>query len=122
MSNSREKGKRGEREFAQFLRDHGVEARRGIQYAGGPESPDVVSNLPVHWEVKRTETFRHYAALEQAISDSGPDKIPIVAHRKNNQQWICLLRASDLVTLICALIKLKTPESSLKSCETAEEH
>ena len=29
---SREKGKRGEREFCELLREHGFDARRGQQY------------------------------------------------------------------------------------------
>ena len=33
--NSRNKGKRGEREFAALLREHGFDARRGQQFAGG---------------------------------------------------------------------------------------
>jgi hypothetical protein len=40
---SRQKGKRGEREAAAELGQLlGVDARRGVQYQGGPESPDVV--------------------------------------------------------------------------------
>jgi hypothetical protein len=39
---SRRKGKVGEREFAALLREHGFDARRGVQYSGGVDSPDVV--------------------------------------------------------------------------------
>ena len=42
MTNSREKGKRGERELAAKLREHGYDCRRGVQYQGGPDSPDVI--------------------------------------------------------------------------------
>ena len=64
---SRDKGKRGEREVAEFLRDHGIPARRGVQYAGGADSPDVIGFEGVHIEVKRTEALRLYPALEQAL-------------------------------------------------------
>ena len=37
--NSRRKGKVGEREFAGLLREHGFDARRGVQFAGGADSP-----------------------------------------------------------------------------------
>ena len=36
---SRDKGKRGEHEVAELLRDHGIPARRGVQYAGGTHRP-----------------------------------------------------------------------------------
>ena len=55
--NSRDKGARGERELAAELhRLFGVTARRGVQYQGGTDSPDVVSDFDeIHFEVKRTE-------------------------------------------------------------------
>jgi Holliday junction resolvase len=97
MINSREKGCRGEREFADFLRTHGIEARRGQQFAGGGDSPDVRSNLKgVHLEIKRVEAGNIYKWLEQAEGDAG-DKIPIVAHRRNDQDWIIILRADDFL-------------------------
>lgn len=51
--NSRAKGARGEREAAKFLRGLGFEARRGQQFSGSKDSPDVVTNLAgVHIENK----------------------------------------------------------------------
>ena len=52
--NSRQKGKVGEREFAALLRVHGFDARRGQQFAGGGDSPDVVSGALrwLHIEVR----------------------------------------------------------------------
>ena len=59
MVNSKQKGARGEREFAKFLTDRGYPATRGVQYQGGPESPDVVCKplSRYHFEVKYTEKF-----------------------------------------------------------------
>ena len=52
----REKGKRGEREVVQLLRAFEFEARRGHQYRGGSDSPDVIHNIAnVHLEVKLRE-------------------------------------------------------------------
>ena len=51
---SREKGKRGEREFAKYCRDHGYDCRRGQQYSG-LGGDDVVGLPNIHIEVKRTE-------------------------------------------------------------------
>ena len=39
MTNSRAKGKAGERELAKKLREFGVDARRGQQYSGVTSSP-----------------------------------------------------------------------------------
>jgi Holliday junction resolvase len=101
-SRSRRKGKSGEREAAKELsRVLGIDARRGQQFRGGPDSPDVVSSLPgLHIEVKRTEAFRLYAALEQASSDTGPGQVPLVLHRKNRHPWVLVLRLDDLPQLI----------------------
>lgn len=97
---SRQKGKRGEREFAAFLRERGVEARRGVQYQGGPDSPDVESALPVHWEVKRTEALALWAALQQAESEAASGRLPVVVHRRNKTGWVAVLRAEALVVLL----------------------
>ena len=94
---SKEKGKRGEREVAALLRDYGFEARRGQQFSGGDESPDVVHSIPgVHIEVKRTERFRLYDALYQAIEDARePTDTPVVFHRQCHRKWVVIMDAED---------------------------
>jgi len=96
---SKRKGKVGEREAAEALREVGIDARRGVQYQGGEESPDVVAEIPgVHFEVKRTERFRLYAALRQAIEECG-GAIPVVLHRANREEWVAIVRLADLPNL-----------------------
>jgi len=98
-TNSRAKGARGEREWAAWLRDElGLEdARRGRQFCGGPESPDVVDGIPgTHAEVKRVEHLNLYKAVKQALSECGGN-IPYVAHRRNGQPWLVTILARDLV-------------------------
>lgn len=92
--NSREKGKRGERDFRDFLRDMGFTARRGEQFSGGSDSPDVICDqLPhVHLEVKFCEQAiigNAYleAAWNQAKEDADGKKIPVVAFRRKREQW-----------------------------------
>jgi hypothetical protein len=65
---SKNKGKRGEREVAKELqRVLNVRAGRGVQFKGGPESPDVLIDIPeIHIECKRVERFNLYESLEQA--------------------------------------------------------
>lgn len=98
------KGKIGEREAAAELRRlFGVEARRGRQFAGGDDSPDVVTAIAdVHFEVKRVEDFRLYRALDQAIGDAG-SKVPVVLHRMNQRPWVAIVRLDDLPRLATQL-------------------
>lgn len=105
--NSRNKGKRGELEFAAYLRERGYEARRGQQFHGGGDSPDVVTNIEgVHFEVKRVEAGNPYKWLAQAERDccAGgpvvPEQFPVVAHRKNKKNWIAILGMDDFMDLL----------------------
>lgn len=95
---SREKGKRGEREIASLLREYGYDARRGVQYKGGQDSPDVIGLPGTHIEVKRTERLNLYDALSQSKADAGDD-MPIVVHRKNNAEWVVIQPLSDWINL-----------------------
>jgi Holliday junction resolvase len=99
--NSRAKGARGERELSKVLRDHGWDARRGQQFSGSPDSPDVVSNLPYQIECKRVESLNLYKALEQATKDAeGSGKPPIVCHKKNGKDWVVILNLNDFLQLV----------------------
>lgn len=113
---SRNKGKRGERELAgELVRLFGCHARRGVQFAGGPDSPDVVTDIHgVHFECKRAERLSLYPALNQAIGDAG-DKIPIVAHRSNRNPWVVIVRLDDLPKLVSSLEFQVTRNSSLET-------
>jgi Holliday junction resolvase len=103
---SRNKGKSGERECAELLRAHGFQARRGVQYQGGPDAPDVVHDIEgVHIEVKRTERFALYPALEQAKQDRRAGDVPVVFHRMNGRPWVVCLEAEDFLTLMRALYR-----------------
>jgi Holliday junction resolvase len=108
--NSRTKGKVGERELRDKIREHGFDAFRGQQYCGLRGNGDVVSpELPVHWECKRVQNLNVYKAYEQAINDSSNsiNPYPVVAHRRNgDKRWLAtidldhllkILRRSDLV-------------------------
>ena len=101
---SRDKGKRGERELAGvFQLLFGIDARRGVQYCGGAESPDVITDFAdIHVEVKRTEKLSLYPAMEQAMADAG-EKIPVVCHRRNGKEWLAIIRLGDLPDLVEAI-------------------
>ena len=65
--NGRQRGHRGERQGRDELRAHGYAARRGQQFAGSPDSPNVVcESLPwLHFEESQISNFR-----------SAPTKVP----------------------------------------------
>ena len=107
--NSKQKGARGEREFAQLLRDHGFEARRGQQYCGANGDADVIcDSLPqFHFEVKRTETLNLKNAILQSQADCDKKNalgltkegyfgtiVPVVMHRYSGGKWIAIIEAN----------------------------
>ena len=92
--NSREKGKRGERQWRDELRGHGYAARRGQQFSGSPDSPDVICETLawLHFEVKAVERLNIEDAMEQARRDAG-GKRPVVAHRRKFRPWLVTMDA-----------------------------
>jgi Holliday junction resolvase len=110
---SRDKGKRGEREWAAFLRNTGGfdSARRGVQYSGGGNadgiSPDIHCEelSAFHCECKRVEKLNIYDAIDQATRDASCKQIAYVAHRKNNCRWLCTVDGEDFMRLVRAYIE-----------------
>ena len=86
--NSREKGKKGERELAKELRAYGYDCRRGEQYSGANGDADVVGLPGIHSECKRVEKLNLYDAMAQAKHDCPSQAYPAVFHRKNNCEWL----------------------------------
>lgn len=107
---SKRKGKRGELEAAKELsRVLGIEARRGQQFCGGSDAPDLITSLAqVHFEIKRCESFRLWAALDQATNDAGANKVPIVLHRTNHRPWVVVLQLENLIPLVREIAKYDT--------------
>src|SRR6516162_8606193 len=96
MLNSRRKGKVGELELAKFLTARGFTCRRGHQFRGGGDSPDVVGIPGMHIECKRVQSGNLYKWLQQAIDDCN-GKMPVVMHRRNHQEWVAILRLEDFL-------------------------
>ena len=104
---SRQKGKRGEREAAAELGAIlGVTARRGVQYQGGPDSPDVVlEGVPIHVEAKRTERLSLWAAIEQAKADAPTGSVPLVWHKANRRESVVIVETARLGELVACVRK-----------------
>tara|TARA_Y100000401_G_scaffold117519_1_gene126809 strand:- start:2072 stop:2410 length:339 start_codon:yes stop_codon:yes gene_type:complete len=104
---SRNKGKVGERECAKFLSELlGLDVKRGVQFQGGPDSPDVVGVPGIHVEVKRVESLRLLPALDQARSDAGSESVPLVMWRKSHHDWVACVDATRLLDLARALMEI----------------
>jgi len=101
--NSRQKGARGEREAAAaWSGTFGGQARRGQQFSGSKDSPDIVISQPnIHVEVKRTERGNPYQWLEQASRDAG-GKVPVVMHKRNARPWLLIMELSNAPRFILA--------------------
>ncbi len=109
--NACRKGKRGELLFSKLLQSHGLRAWRGAQHAGraksGEPAPDIICpDLACHFEVKNTERLNLQAAMKQAIDDANEGDLPIVASKKNGQDWLITLRADDFIPIAKAYFGL----------------
>lgn len=105
-------GKNAEREIVHLT--HGrfrhrtgtmLEARTGRQHRGGPDSPDVITNLTgVHWEITRNHGVRpgHQGMrdkLMKAAEDAGRDQVPFVFWRpKGDTRWRVTFYAALIYT------------------------
>lgn len=96
------KGKRGERELAKIFSAKGFPARRGRQFSGSPDSPDiVVEGLPlnIHFESKVVERGNPYDWLSQCEADAGL-AYPVVCHKRNGKDWIAIMPLKDYINLL----------------------
>lgn len=97
--NSREKGKKGEREISGILRSYGYDTRRGVQYNGADGSADVIGLPFCHLEIKRVERLNIEDAMSQSIHDARDGEMPVVMHRKNRCSWLVTMKLDDWINL-----------------------
>lgn len=114
--NSREKGKRGERQWRDELRANGYTARRGQQFCGSPDSPDVICDELdwMHFEVKAVQRLNIEDAMDQARHDS-TGKVPIVTHRRNFRPWLVTMGADTFFRFLRGDIPAKGPDHADES-------
>lgn len=122
----RDKGKRGEREWAALMTKAGLPTRRGKQYRGDETAPDVVTEsiLPLYGEVKRRQRLNVRKVYNQAVEEKGPLDVAYVAHRGDNEEWLVTLSGKDftfLATLSDRLVKLVKSKAVRIKQSTEEE-
>lgn len=100
--NSRAKGKRVELEAAKALHEQGfTDARRGQQFSGGADSPDIADAIPgVHIEVKGVEALNIWKAMKQSRDEAGPLEVPIVLFKRNRGEWLVCVPLDQVGRLI----------------------
>lgn len=100
---SRRRGADGERELAKKLRTYGFDTRRGQQYHGGGDSPDVVGLPGVHIECKRVQALNIEKAMAQSRRDAeGTGEIPVVMHRRDREGWKVTMDLDEFMNLYIA--------------------
>lgn len=97
--NSRNKGRRGELELVNELKDHGYNCRRGQQFSGASGDADVIGLPGIHIECKRVERLNLQDAMAQAKHDRMEGTFPTVFHRRNNARWLVTMELDDWIEL-----------------------
>ena len=92
----RDKGARAEREVSGILNDYGFESRRGNVFY---REEDVMTNLPIHFEIKRQETTKIHEWMKQSVEQCR-GKIPTVVHRRSREEWLITMKFEDFLKLI----------------------
>lgn len=95
MTNSKQKGARGERELSSKFKEHGFDTRRGQQYCGANGDADVVGLPNIHIECKRVQALNIYNAISQAKADAKETEFPAVFHRKDRCNWLVTMELED---------------------------
>lgn len=94
---SRDKGSRGELEWAALVRQHGFDAERTGRL--GRTSEDVTHSIPDTWtEVKWRESLSINQWWDQAEKDGG-SKNKVVAFRQSRRPWRVVVLADEYLRL-----------------------
>lgn len=108
--NSRRKGKEGELELARILRTYGFNTRRGQQFKGGGDSPDVMGLPGVHIECKRVQNLNIEKAMVQSRTDAEEtDDVPVVIHRRDREKWKVTMDLDEFMKMYIAATDADVP-------------
>lgn len=92
------KGKEGELKLMHFLKNHGLNVKRGYVWLN---QSDLVGLDGIHVECKNCEKLNVRQALSQAIDEAEKrkDGLPTVFWKKSRKEWVTVMRTEDWVTL-----------------------
>jgi len=97
MIATKKKGATYERYVAHRMAEVWPDAKRGFQFRGGDEAPDV-TGTPYHIEAKHRRNVSIQAAMQQAIADTNGQP-PVVISRDNHGEDLVTMRLDDWLTL-----------------------
>jgi hypothetical protein len=99
--NSRRKGCAGERELAHRLEDLGFPGcRRGQQFRGGPDSPDVIGVQGAHIECKRVKRAGRLPGWMKKAASEAKERTPFVFVRADREEdFLVTMRIQDWANL-----------------------
>lgn len=104
MSRSqREKGKLGERRARDIVKSWGINARRGVQYRGDPEAPDVVCEADIYVEAKWRAAGHPGKWLAEAAVEAPLNHVPCVIHKRPRQPELVTLYAEHVPAFVDAV-------------------
>ena len=102
--NSRAKGAAGERELANYLTEKGFPARRGQQFKGTSDSPDIVCERLAEMlflvECKRVQALNIHKAVTKCKDECEGGQRPVVMHRKNGEEWLATVPIDVFLSLV----------------------
>ena len=111
----RERGKRGERYVANRIRERlGLDARRGVQYSGGPGSPDVVGLPGIHIEVKNCNKTELPKWIRQSTDEAADGEAPVVIHHRDREPWYITLGFDDFLGMYKELLELRNAAEAVE--------
>lgn len=103
---SRDKGKRFERDIANFFKSYGIAARRTAQFCGKTGQAGDVEGIPgIHVECKAVEKLNLETAYQQSVRDSEAaerGEIPVVIHKKSRKPAMITLALEDWICMYLA--------------------
>lgn len=98
--NSNTKGKVGELELVNKFKSYGFkDAMRSQQFCGANGDADVIGMPDIHIECKRVEKLNVDKAIEQCFKDKREEDLGVVAHRKNNKDWLVTMKFDEWMEL-----------------------
>ena len=126
MINPKDKGNRGEREWAEKLVKAGLDkyARRMPRSGAIPGlRADIHTNLPIQFEVKNCESWspRKYYDQAKIGINIGSGKIPVVVLKANNTPYFIFMDGDHFITLLSYALRAGWPNKLLGAINNVPE-
>lgn len=113
MVNSRQKGKRGELDLCQALREiMGWTVRRSVQFCGRSGDADLLveEHPDLFVECKLVQSLNITETVKRAVEDAGT-ALPAVFHRRDREEWLVTIRLADLPRFMWMMLRTGDPSS-----------